>query len=73
VTLSVTILFGRVITQEVSNRLLTAAVWVRTQVRSCGICGGQIGTVAGFLRIFRFPLSVLIPPTAALYHPGLVQ
>jgi hypothetical protein len=32
--------------------------------RSCGICGAQSGTGAGFLRVFRFPLPILIPPTA---------
>jgi hypothetical protein len=31
--------------------------------RSCGICGGQISTRAGFLRVVRFPLPILIPPT----------
>jgi hypothetical protein len=35
------------------------------QGRSCGICGGQSGTVAGFLRALRFPLPILIPPTAS--------
>jgi hypothetical protein len=34
------------------------------QVRSCGICGGQRGTGAGFLRVLRFPLSMHIPSTA---------
>jgi hypothetical protein len=29
--------------------------WVRSQVRSCEICGGQSGSVAGFVRILRFP------------------
>jgi hypothetical protein len=28
------------------------------------ICGGQIGAGAVFLRLLRFPLSILIPPTA---------
>jgi hypothetical protein len=37
---------------------------VRTQVRSCGICGGRNGIGAGFLRVFRFPLEILIPQTA---------
>jgi hypothetical protein len=32
--------------------------------RSCGICGGQSDTGAGFLRVLRFLLPILIPPTA---------
>jgi hypothetical protein len=31
---------------------------------SCGICGGQSGAVAGFLRVLRFPLPFFIPPIA---------
>jgi hypothetical protein len=34
------------------------------QVMSRGICGGQSGTGAGFLRVLRFPLPILIPLTA---------
>jgi hypothetical protein len=34
------------------------------QIRSCGICDGQRGTGAGFLRVLRFPLPIVIPPTA---------
>jgi hypothetical protein len=33
-----------------------------THVRSCGICGGQNGTGAGFVRVLQFPLPILIPP-----------
>jgi hypothetical protein len=52
-----------------SNPLLTIAVswsgvYIFPSVRSCGICGGQRGTVAGFLRVLRLPLPILIPPTA---------
>jgi hypothetical protein len=56
---------GRTIAQVVSRWLPTAAARVRSQVRSCGIHGGQGGTGAGFLRVLRFPLTILIPPTAA--------
>jgi hypothetical protein len=55
---------GRAIVQEVSRQLPIAAARVRAQVRSWGICGVQSGTGAGFLRVLRFPLSILIPPTA---------
>jgi hypothetical protein len=55
---------SRAIAQAVSRRLPTAAARVRAQVRSCGICGGQSGTEAGFLRVLRFPLPILIPSTA---------
>jgi hypothetical protein len=55
---------GRAIAQAVSSWLPTAAVQVRAQVGSCGICGEQSGAGAGFLRVLRFPLPILIPPTA---------
>jgi hypothetical protein len=38
---------------------------VRARVSSCGICGGQNYTAAGFLRVLRFPLSTSIPPIAS--------
>jgi hypothetical protein len=53
-----------VIVQAVSRRLPTATAQVRAQIRSCGICGRQSDTGAGFLRVLRFPLPILIPPTA---------
>jgi hypothetical protein len=31
---------------------------------SCGICGGQSGAGAGFLRVLRFPLPIFIPSIA---------
>jgi hypothetical protein len=34
----------------------------QTRVQSCGICGGQNGAGAGFLRVLRFPLLIFIPP-----------
>jgi hypothetical protein len=47
---------GRDIAEVVSHRLHMAAA------RSCGICGWQSGTGAGFLRVLRFNLPILIPP-----------
>jgi hypothetical protein len=44
--------------------LPTAAARVRTRVWSCGICGGQSGAGAGFLRVLRFPLPIFIQPIA---------
>jgi hypothetical protein len=46
--------------------------------RHVGICGGQSGTGAGYLRVLRFPLPIHILPTAlqslpSIYHLGLVQ
>jgi hypothetical protein len=63
-TISLATRLGRAIAQAVSRWLPTAAARVRSQVRSCWICGGQSGTGAGFLRVLRFSLAILIPPTA---------
>jgi hypothetical protein len=48
----------------VSRWLPTAAARVRVRA-ACGVCGGQSGTGAGFLRVLRFPLSI-IPPISPL-------
>jgi hypothetical protein len=40
------------------------AARVQSQVRSCGICGGDCDNREGLLRVLSFPLSILIPPTA---------
>jgi hypothetical protein len=55
---------GRATAQAASRWLPTVAARFRAQVKSRGICDGQNGTEAGFLRVFRFPLPILIPPTA---------
>jgi hypothetical protein len=55
---------GRAIAQAISHWLSTAAARVRSQVKSRGICGGQSGAGASFLWVLRFPLPILIPPTA---------
>jgi hypothetical protein len=48
--------------QAVSRWLPTAAARVHTRVWSCGVCGGQSGTGAGFLLVLRFALPIFIPP-----------
>jgi hypothetical protein len=50
--------------QAVSCWLPTVTARVRALVWSCGICGGKSGARAGFLRVLRFPILILIPPTA---------
>jgi hypothetical protein len=50
---------SRAIGQAVSRWLPTPAARVRDPVWSSGICGGQIGTGAGFLRVLRFSLPNL--------------
>jgi hypothetical protein len=54
----------RAIALAVSHGSPIATVRIRAQVRSCGMCGGQNGTGTGFLRVLRFPVPILIPPTA---------
>jgi hypothetical protein len=62
VTAKLTCSVCRAIAQAVSCRLPTAADQVRCQVSSCGICDGQSGIGAGFLRLLRFPLPIRIHP-----------
>jgi hypothetical protein len=66
---------GRAIAQAVSRWLPTAAARVRARVWSSGICGGQSGAGAGFLRVLRFTLPIFIPPKILHphNHPGQVQ
>jgi hypothetical protein len=53
---------GRATAQAVSHWLPTAAARIRARVWSSGICGGQSGVGAGFLRVLRFPLPIFIQP-----------
>jgi hypothetical protein len=51
----------RAMAQAVSHWLATEAAWVRAPVWSSGICGGQSGAGAGFLRVLLFPLPNFVP------------
>jgi hypothetical protein len=55
---------GSAIAQAVNRRLPTATATVRARVWSSGICSGQSGAGAGFLRVLRYPLPIFIPPIA---------
>jgi hypothetical protein len=52
---------GRAVAQAVSRWLPTAAARVRVRA-ACGVCGGQSGNGAGFIRVLHFPLPIIIPP-----------
>jgi hypothetical protein len=56
---------GSAIAEAINRWLYTAAVRVRARVWSSGICGGQSGARAGFLRVPLFPLSIFIPPQSS--------
>jgi hypothetical protein len=73
IRIRLTINSGRAITQAVSRRLPTAAARVRAQVRSYGICGAQSGAGAFSLRVLRFPLPILIPPTAPHSSSSIIR
>jgi hypothetical protein len=49
---------SRAVAQAVSLWLPTAAARVRVR-EACGVCGGQRGIGAGFLRVLRFPLPII--------------
>jgi hypothetical protein len=65
-----TSLLGRAIVEAVSRWLLTAAAWVQSRIWSSGICGGQGGVGAGFLRVLRFPLAFIPPNSPSSQSPG---
>jgi hypothetical protein len=64
--------WGRMQESAVGRWFLTAAARLRAWVGSCGICGGQNDTGAGFLPVFRFLLPIFIPPVE-LQSPSIIQ
>jgi hypothetical protein len=62
---------GRTIAQPASRRLPTAAARVRAGIMSSWTCSGQSGTGTRFLRVLRFLLPIIIPPTAP--HSSIIR
>jgi hypothetical protein len=58
---TISMMHAHAIAQAVSRWLPIMAARVQSRVWSSGICGGQSGAVAGFLRVLRFPLPIFIP------------
>jgi hypothetical protein len=56
--------------EAVSRWLQTAAARVRARFWASGICGGQSGVGAGFLRVLRFPLPFIPPISPSSQSPG---
>jgi hypothetical protein len=62
------------ISQAISYRLLFSETRVHSVCISFGVCGGQIGIAAGFLRIFIFLLPVIPKSLQSLVcHSGLIH
>jgi hypothetical protein len=61
ILLSLVFQIGRALAQAVSPWLPTTTARLRVRT-ACGVCGGQSGTGARFLRVLRFPLPIIIPP-----------
>jgi hypothetical protein len=61
---------GRAIAEAVSRWLPTAAARVQSRVWSSGICRGQSGAGADFLRVLRFPLPFIPPNSPSSQSPG---
>jgi hypothetical protein len=61
---------GRAIAEAVSRWLPTAVAQVQFRVWSSGICVGQSGVGAGFLRVLRFPLPFILPNSSSSQSPG---
>jgi hypothetical protein len=64
---------GCVLAQAVNRRLSTEPARVQARVRSCGICGWQSGTGAGFLRLLRLSLAsipLIAPHSSSFFTRG---
>jgi hypothetical protein len=61
---------GRAIAEAVSRWLPTATARDQSRVWSSGICGGQSGVGAGFLRVLRFPVPFIPSNCPSSQSPG---
>jgi hypothetical protein len=67
--MTLTVQFGRAVAQAVRRWLPTAAAQIRVWAAR-GVCGGQRGIGAGFLRVLRFPLPIIPPISPSSQSPG---
>jgi hypothetical protein len=65
-------ILDRAIAQAVRRRLPTTGARVPVRSKLCGSCGGQCGTKEVSLRVFRFPLPILIPPAVPSSSPSII-
>jgi hypothetical protein len=66
-------LFPKYKARKLPVRRAIAEDRVRAQVRSCGNCGGQSDTGAGFLRVLQFPLPIFTPRTAPHSSSSIIR
>jgi hypothetical protein len=63
-------IYSRATAEAVSRWLPTAEARVQSRLWLSGICGGQSGLGAGFLRVLRFPLPFIPPNSLSSQSPG---
>jgi hypothetical protein len=64
---------GHTIAQTVSRRFPTNVTRFPTQVRLYGIGVEESDTVADYIKVFKFPMQIFIPPDVPHSSSSLIQ